>query len=107
MPVAGSKVVTVSAPLGMVITVPTATVVPLIVTVIGASPPVKVIVPLVVSVGAGAFEPGASVPRAGRPDSATTVPGPELGIEVMTGAASAMAMVSVAVEAEPSASVRV
>jgi hypothetical protein len=88
-------------------TAPTDTGVPLIVALTGASPPVKVIVPLVVSLGAGAFEPGASPVRAGRPDSATTVPGPLVGTEVMTGAASAMAIVRLALEVVPSASVRV
>jgi hypothetical protein len=58
--VAALKLVTVSVPEGVVMTVPWAIVVPLMVTAAGLSPGLKVTVPLVVSVLAAAFEPADS-----------------------------------------------
>ena len=108
VPATGSNAVIVSTPLGTVTVAPTATVTPLIVTVAGPSPPVKPIVPLVVLIGAGACEPGDSLPRAGKPASATIVAAvPATGSEVIIGTASPMVIVRLALEALPSASVRV
>ena len=66
-----------------------------------------VIVPLAFSLGAGSFDPGASLPRGGKPASKTIVLPSLVGKVTTVAGLSVMLIVSVAVEVSVSPSVSV
>ena len=95
-----------NVPVGTVMTCPGPVMtVPLICTLAMPSGAVKFMVPLVDSLVATGVEPEGSLPRAGRPDSSTTVPAPVVGTEIIATGLSTIERVNVAVEVSPSPSV--